>query len=64
MNRLEIIAYSDYVCPWCYIGLHRIEQLQREFPVDVTWRPFELHRKRHETWRYPTLNSHIMNYWR
>ncbi len=40
---LRITAYSDYVCPWCYIGLQRIEQLQREFPVAVEWRPFELH---------------------
>lgn len=40
---LQIIAYSDYVCPWCYIGLQRIEQLAREFPVSVEWRPFELH---------------------
>jgi len=40
---LQIIAYSDYVCPWCYIGLQRIERLQREFPVAVEWRPFELH---------------------
>jgi predicted DsbA family dithiol-disulfide isomerase len=43
MTRLGIIAYSDYVCPWCYIGLHRIERLRQEFPVDVEWRPFELH---------------------
>jgi predicted DsbA family dithiol-disulfide isomerase len=42
-ERLSIVAYSDYVCPWCYIGLERIERLQREFPVDVEWRPFELH---------------------
>lgn len=43
VRPLEIIAYSDYVCPWCYIGLQRIEELQREFPVAVEWRPFELH---------------------
>ena len=42
-GRLRIVAYSDYVCPWCYIGLQRIERLEREFPVDVEWRPFELH---------------------
>jgi len=41
--RLRIVAYSDYVCPWCYIALHRVERLQREYPVDVEWRPFELH---------------------
>jgi predicted DsbA family dithiol-disulfide isomerase len=43
MAALSIIAYSDYVCPWCYIGLARIERLQREYDVRVTWRPFELH---------------------
>jgi predicted DsbA family dithiol-disulfide isomerase len=43
MRRLTIVAYSDYVCPWCYIGLQRIERLQQEYPVDVEWRPFELH---------------------
>jgi predicted DsbA family dithiol-disulfide isomerase len=42
-QRLAITAYSDYVCPWCYIGWRRIEALRREFPVDVVWRPFELH---------------------
>lgn len=42
-DRLSIVAYSDYVCPWCYIGMQRIERLQQEFPVDVEWRPFELH---------------------
>ncbi len=42
-GRLRIVAYSDYVCPWCYIGLERIERLQREFPVEVEWLPFELH---------------------
>ena len=29
---LTIIAYSDYVCPWCYIGLQRIEQLRGGVP--------------------------------
>ena len=42
-DRIAIVAYSDYVCPWCYIALERVDRLQREFPVDVEWRPFELH---------------------
>lgn len=42
-TALHIVAYSDYVCPWCYIGLARLDRLQNEFPVAVTWRPFELH---------------------
>jgi predicted DsbA family dithiol-disulfide isomerase len=42
-GRLRILAFSDYICPWCYIGLARIERLQREFPIDVIWAPYELH---------------------
>ncbi len=42
-DRITIVAYSDYVCPWCYIALERVDRLQLEFPVDVEWRPFELH---------------------
>src|SRR5437868_5631836 len=43
VHRLENVAYSDYVCPWCYIGHLRIERLRHEFPIDVRWWPFELH---------------------
>lgn len=42
-GRLRILVFSDYICPWCYIGLARIERLQREFPIDVIWAPYELH---------------------
>jgi predicted DsbA family dithiol-disulfide isomerase len=41
--RLDIV--SDVVCPWCYIGKHRIENalaLVRDIPVEVHWRPFFL----------------------
>jgi len=41
--RFAIVVYSDYVCPWCYIGLERIERLRKAFDIDVEWRPFELH---------------------
>ena len=25
MNRLEIDVYSDFVCPWCFIGSRRLQ---------------------------------------
>jgi predicted DsbA family dithiol-disulfide isomerase len=31
---LRIREVSDYICPWCYIGLARLEQLTEEFEVD------------------------------
>ncbi|MFW9877105.1 MAG: DsbA family protein [Candidatus Thorarchaeota archaeon] len=42
-TKLKVIAYSDYICPFCYIGYHRIEQLKKEYNLDVEWRPFEIH---------------------
>jgi predicted DsbA family dithiol-disulfide isomerase len=42
--RIEI--WSDVVCPWCYLGKHRLEAALAEFPhadeVEVVWRSFQL----------------------
>jgi predicted DsbA family dithiol-disulfide isomerase len=42
-DRLRIVAVSDYICPWCYVGSAQLDRLQRELDVDVEWWPFELH---------------------
>lgn len=42
-GSVRVTIVSDYICPWCYLGMARIDRLQREFDIDVTWRPFELH---------------------
>ena len=39
----KIIAYSDNVCPFCFIGAKRLEKIQSEIPFEVEWRSFELH---------------------
>ncbi len=42
---LQLDVVSDVVCPWCYIGKHRIEEalkLVPDVPVDLHWRPYFL----------------------
>ncbi len=46
---LKIEVYSDVICPWCYLGRHRLgkalEALEASGPrpeVQVVWRAFEL----------------------
>jgi predicted DsbA family dithiol-disulfide isomerase len=39
----KIIAYSDNVCPFCFIGAKRLAKIQQEIPFEVEWRSFELH---------------------
>jgi len=41
--RIDVV--SDVVCPWCFIGKHRLEQalkLKPDIPVEVHWRPYFL----------------------
>jgi predicted DsbA family dithiol-disulfide isomerase len=45
LKPLTIDIVSDVVCPWCYIGKHRIEtalKLVPDVPVEVNFRPFFL----------------------
>jgi len=42
---LVIDVVSDVVCPWCFIGKHRLEQaiaLRPDIPVEIRWRPYFL----------------------
>ena len=36
-------VFSDYVCPWCYLGSARVERLKREHGVRVKFVHFPLH---------------------
>ena len=41
--RADVV--SDVVCPWCYIGKHRLEAATKLSPgikVDINWRPYFL----------------------
>lgn len=42
---LRVKIFSDYVCPYCYIGEGLVDQLLREpdMALDIRWLPFELH---------------------
>ena len=41
---MDIQVWSDVVCPWCYLGKHRLEQALHGHPgpVTVTYRAYQL----------------------
>jgi predicted DsbA family dithiol-disulfide isomerase len=41
--RLRVTVYSDYICPFCYIGWLRLEKLREEYDLYVDWRFLEIH---------------------
>ena len=38
--RLRVV--SDYICPWCYIGLTRLEKLREEYDIELEIGAYEL----------------------
>jgi predicted DsbA family dithiol-disulfide isomerase len=39
---VQAVVWSDYLCPWCYLGRDRTALLER-LDVSVTHRPYDLH---------------------
>jgi len=39
----KITIFSDYICPFCYIGNDRAEKLENEFNIDIEWKMIEIH---------------------
>lgn len=47
-TRESITVYSDYVCPFCYLGRRSLSQYQatRERPLEIAWEPFDLRKQK------------------
>ncbi|MGE7094133.1 DsbA family oxidoreductase [Lysinibacillus sp. NPDC048646] len=39
---LKIKAYSDFICPFCFLGKGPLDEIVKEKDVEVEWMPFEL----------------------
>ncbi len=42
---MELEVYLDTICPWCFVGLRRLESALARHPlpgVAIQWRPFQL----------------------
>lgn len=42
-ERIPVELYFDYICPFCYIGWHRLARVVAEYPVAVHYRFVEIH---------------------
>ena len=39
----KIVVYSDYVCPFCFIGKSLEDRLEKQFGIEAEWKGFEIH---------------------
>ena len=43
MEQITLEVYTDFICPWCYLGRERINKLKANYPVHIQWKYFPLH---------------------
>lgn len=41
--ELLVTVFSDYICPFCYVGSARLHSLQKDFRLRVNWAFMEIH---------------------
>lgn len=43
-GSVDLVVWSDYLCPWCHLGTQRVQRIEEEFgdAVRVEWRAFLL----------------------
>ena len=41
--ELKISVFSDYICPFCYIGSRRLLRLRQDYNLRVNWCGLEIH---------------------
>ncbi|MFV2003813.1 MAG: DsbA family protein [Gammaproteobacteria bacterium] len=41
--ELKITVFSDYICPFCYVGHHRLQRLRDSYDLKINWCFLEIH---------------------
>jgi predicted DsbA family dithiol-disulfide isomerase len=40
---LKLVMFSDFICPFCYIGFETVRRLRPEFGFEIEWKGFQIH---------------------
>lgn len=43
LPELKITIFSDYICPFCYVGHHRLQRLRDSYDLKINWCFVEIH---------------------
>jgi predicted DsbA family dithiol-disulfide isomerase len=40
---MKVTVFYDYNCPYCYLGSMSLNELSKEFEMEIEWKGFEIH---------------------
>lgn len=43
LPELKVNVFSDYICPFCYVGHHRLMRLANSYDLKINWCFLEIH---------------------
>lgn len=43
LPQINVTVYSDYICPFCYVGHHRLNRLRDQYDIKINWCFIEIH---------------------
>lgn len=61
--RVRVTVFSDYLCPYCYIGWLRLERLRERYDLRVNWCMTEIHADNPPEGRPPTELGYTEEQW-
>ncbi|MGH7806793.1 MAG: DsbA family oxidoreductase, partial [Thermodesulfobacteriota bacterium] len=40
---MKVTVYYDYICPFCFLAIKRLETLEKDFPLEIESKGIEIH---------------------
>ena len=63
LPELKVTVFSDYICPFCYVGHHRLMRLRDSYDIRINWCLVEIHPENSELGELITSLDYSSDYW-
>jgi len=63
LPELQVTVFSDYICPFCYVGHHRLMRLKDSYDIKINWCLLEIHPENSEHGEPITSLDYSSNQW-
>lgn len=63
LPELKVTVFSDYICPFCYVGHHRLLRLRDSYDIKINWCLIEIHPENSEHGEPVSSLDYPSDYW-
>lgn len=63
LPEIKVTVFSDYICPFCYVGHHRLLRLKDSYDIKINWCLIEIHPENSEQGEPIASLDYPSDYW-